>query len=65
MSRMMPPSQNVHLDAVSTVGSYIEDQNDPIACKLKAILGSFNRQLRLDEVETIKTTFLTDYFERV
>ena len=53
------------LQAMSTIGSYIEDLNDPIACKIKAIVGSFNMQVHLDEVNTMKPTFMTDYYKRV
>jgi hypothetical protein len=53
------------LQAMSTIGLYIEDLNDPIACKIEANLGSFNMQVRLDEVNPMKPTFLIDYYKRV
>jgi hypothetical protein len=50
---------------MSTIGSYIEDLNDPIAHKIEAILGSSNMQVRLDKVNAMKPAFLTDYYKRV
>jgi hypothetical protein len=58
------PTHRDVLKAVSTIGRYIDDLNEPIARKMEAILGSFNRQLRLDETKTMKTTFLTEFFQR-
>lgn len=49
------------LKAVHTIGRYIDDLNEPIARKMEAILGSFNRQLRLDETKTMETTVLTNF----
>jgi hypothetical protein len=39
------PTQRKVLKAVSTINKYIADFNNPIAHKLEALLGSFNRQL--------------------
>jgi hypothetical protein len=50
---------------MSTIGSYIEDLNDPIAHKIEAIFISFNMQVHLDKVNAVKPTFLTDYYKRV
>ena len=36
-----------------------------IACKMEAILGSFNRQLHLDENKTMRTTLLIDFFQKL
>jgi hypothetical protein len=58
------PSQCDVLKAVSTIGRYISDLNDPIACKIEALLGSFNMQLCLDETRSMKNTVLTDFFQR-
>ena len=58
------PNRREVLKAVSTVGRYIEDMNDPIARKLEALLGSFNMQVRLEETKGLKNTVLTDYFQR-
>ena len=43
------PTCHEVLKAVSTIGACIEDLDDPNACKLEALLGLLNRQLRLDE----------------
>ena len=59
------PTRRDVLKAVSTIGRYIDDLNEPIARKMEAILGSFNRQLRLDETKTMKTTVLTDFFQQL
>jgi len=53
------------LKAAPTIGRYIDDMNEPIARKLEVLLGSFNRQLRLDETRSMKSTVLTDFFGRV
>jgi len=50
------------LKAVSTINSYIDDMNDPIARKFEAILSSFGRQLRLEATKSLKETVLTDFF---
>ena len=53
------------LKAVSTICRYTEDINEPIAQKVEAILGSFNRQICLDETKGMKNTILTDFFQKV
>ncbi|KAF8149040.1 hypothetical protein B0H34DRAFT_667879 [Crassisporium funariophilum] len=58
------PTRREVLKAVLTIGRYIEDMNDPIARKVEAILGSFNRQLRLDETKGLKNTTVTDFFQK-
>ncbi|KAI0289550.1 hypothetical protein BC826DRAFT_1106910 [Russula brevipes] len=60
----LDPRRDV-LKAVSTINKYIDELNDPIARKLEGILGSFNRQLRLDETRSMKATTLTDFFQRL
>ena len=56
------PTRRDVLKAVSTINKYISDLNDPFARKMEIILGSFNRQIRLDEARNMKETFMTDYF---
>ena len=63
-SEPRPTRQDV-LKAVSTIGRYIDDLNEPIARKMEAILGSFNRQLHLDENKTMKTTLSSDFFQQL
>ena len=46
---------------VVKISRSIDDLNEPIAHKMEAILGSLNRQLRLDETKTMKTAVLTNY----
>ena len=50
------PTRRDDLKADSTIGIVI------ITRKMEAILGSFNRQLHLDETKTMKTTALTGFF---
>jgi len=38
--------------------------NDPLAQKIEALLGSFNRQLCLKETRGMKDTSLNEFFER-
>jgi hypothetical protein len=41
---------------------YTNDMNDPLAWKFKALLGSLNRQLHLEETRGLKDAILTDFF---
>ena len=59
------PTQREVLKAVSTIGRYTADLNDPILCKIEGLLGLFNRQLRLEETHSMQMTQLTDFFRRV
>jgi hypothetical protein len=59
------PTRRDLLKAVSTIGRYVDDLNEPIARKMEAVLGSFSRQLRLDETRTMKSSVLTDFFPRL
>jgi hypothetical protein len=46
------------------MGQYTDNMNDPIACRMEVILGTFWRQLCLDESRTVKESVLTDFFNR-
>ena len=59
------PTRRDVLKAVSTISKYVDEFNDPIARKLEGILGSFNRQLHLDETKSMKTTVLTEFFRKL
>jgi hypothetical protein len=59
------PTRHDVLKAASTIGRYIDDLNDPIAHKLESLLGSFKRQLRLEETRSLKNTVLTDFFQPI
>ena len=59
------PTQRDILKAVSTINRYLDDLNNPIACKLKGLLGSFNRQLHLEESQNTKETVITNFFQRL
>ena len=56
------PTHKDVLWATSVIKQYIDDINNPVACQLEALLGSFNCQLRLEEVDSLKDTSITDYF---
>jgi len=57
-----PPSWRDVAKAVATINRYIEELNDPLARKVEALLGTFNRQLHLNEAKSLKDTLMTDYF---
>ena len=59
-----PSRQDVLRASISTIVQYVSDLNDPIACKAKAVLGSFKltRFLCREESCTMKDTVLTDFF---
>ena len=59
------PTQCDILKAASTIGKYTNELNDPLARKIEALLGSFNRQLCLEETTAMKDGVLTDYFQRL
>jgi hypothetical protein len=52
------------LKALSTIRKCIEDSNDPIACKLDILLETFNRQLHLKETQSMRSTLVTDFFQK-
>ena len=52
------PTYRDVLKAVSTIHRYIDDLNDPIACKMEALLASFNMKLHLNESRSMKGTVL-------
>jgi hypothetical protein len=58
------PTRRDVLKAASTIGKYTNDMNDPLARKMEALLGSFNRLLRLEETKFLKDAHLTDFFDR-
>ncbi|KAH9961394.1 hypothetical protein BGW80DRAFT_1181642 [Lactifluus volemus] len=58
------PTRHDVLKAVSTIITYVGDLNEPIARKIETVLGSFSRQLHLDEARTMKSSALTDFFPR-
>jgi hypothetical protein len=64
ISHEPPPTRHDVLKAISTIGKYTDDMNDPIAHKMEVILGTFTRQLCLDETRTMKNSVLTDFFDR-
>jgi hypothetical protein len=58
------PTRRDVLKAASTINKYLDDLDNPVARKLEALLGSFNRQLRLEESQSTKETAITDFFQR-
>jgi hypothetical protein len=59
------PTRREVLKAVSTIGRYAADLNDPILRKIEGLLGLFNRKLSLEETRSMQATQLTDFFKRV
>jgi len=59
-----PPTRREVLKALSTIGKCLEDSNDPIARKLDTLLGTFNWQLRLKEIQNMRPTLVTDFFQK-
>jgi hypothetical protein len=57
------PTRCEVLKAVPTIGKYTNDLNDPVARKIEALLGSFTRQLHLEETRHMKNAVLTDFFK--
>ena len=56
------PTQKEALMAAFTLQKYIADINEPFARKLEGILTNFGYQTRLEDVRTMETTHITDYF---
>jgi hypothetical protein len=52
------------LKVLSTIGKCIEDSNDPVAHKLDILLGTFNQQLHLKETQSMRSTFVTNFFQK-
>ena len=44
-------------------GNTVDAMDDPIARKVDSLLSIFNRQLRLDETQSLKDSSLMDYFK--
>jgi hypothetical protein len=59
------PTCREAMQAASVMKRYIDNLDDLFACKLEAILGSFGRQMRLDETHFMVPTQMTDYFTRL
>ena len=53
------------LKAVSTIENFTNELNDPLAWRIEALLGSFNRQLCLEETTVMKDAVLTDFFQKL
>jgi hypothetical protein len=56
------PTRKEALTAAFTLQQYIADINEPFARKLECILASFGCQTRLEDICTMETTHITDYF---
>ncbi|KIK75362.1 hypothetical protein PAXRUDRAFT_19069 [Paxillus rubicundulus Ve08.2h10] len=50
------------LQALLTLRKYIAALDDPFACKLEVMLGSFGQWTRVIEMQGMEDTKLTDYF---
>lgn len=56
------PMRKEALTAAFTLQKYIADINEPFARKLEDILASFGRQTRLEGVQAMESTYITDYY---
>ena len=56
------PTRKEALTATFTLKSYVADINEPFARKLEGILASFGQQTRLEEAQSLETTYIMDYF---
>ena len=46
------------------ISKHTDNMNDPISHKMEIILGTFMRQLCLDELRTMKESVLINFFDR-
>jgi hypothetical protein len=59
-------SREAALSAPLTLGRYVSEMNDPTTTrKIEALLASFNRQLRIDAANAMKTSYITDYCAQI
>jgi hypothetical protein len=56
------PTHHKVFQAASIINRYTEHLDDPLTCKLEAILGSFGCQMCLEKSWLMTSTYLTDYF---
>ncbi|THU93740.1 DDE-domain-containing protein [Dendrothele bispora CBS 962.96] len=59
------PSRQEALGAVSTLTRYVNPMDDEFARKLESLLASFGRQTRLEDISSMHTTQITDYYSKV
>lgn len=50
------------LTAAFTLQKYIADINEPFSHKLEGILSNFRCQTQPEEIYTMETSYITDYF---
>jgi hypothetical protein len=63
-SPIEPPTCWQVLQASLVIHKYIDTMNDPVACKLEAVLASFNCNLHLDAAQSTRATKIPDWFRR-
>lgn len=59
-----PPTHCDVLQAASVINRYIDSIDDPVACKLKGILASFEHQNHLERTCPLVPIQITTYFSR-
>jgi hypothetical protein len=57
------PGRSEVLKAISTIMEYVSELDNPLACKIKTLLGSFIRLICKDEAQSLRNTVLTDFFQ--
>jgi hypothetical protein len=59
------PGRGEVLKAISTIMEYVSELDNPLACKIKTLLGSLIGLIRKDEAQSLRTTVLTDFFQQL
>jgi hypothetical protein len=60
-----PPTRHELLKAVLRIREYVDGSNDSLAWKIDGLLGSFTRQLRLEETHRMKDSTINDFFRSI
>ena len=56
------PSRAEALSAVGTLQHFLSPMDNHFACKLETLLASFGQQNRLEDMELMQDSSITDYF---
>jgi hypothetical protein len=59
------PTRKEALQAMLVIQDYIRDIDDPFARKIESALSSLGHQTRLEQLQSMSATRITDYFHRV
>lgn len=53
------------LKAILTIMEYVSALDNPLACRIKTLLGSLIRLIRKDKARSMRNTILTDFFQKL